>query len=220
MNITVECQTRPEGSKPRALRREGLIPAALYGHQGAESMSLTMPAKEAQMLLRKASVNNTLVELKVPDASWNGQAIIREVQAHPWKRTLYHLSFFAVSKGQVLTLVVPLELTGEAKGFESGGILEQNVTELNISCTSGNIPESIQIDITDFEVGTNLSVGEINLPEGVTLLDDTEQTVFSIVTPAMPATTTEEETKTISAAEIESEVSTEGKTETEASAEA
>lgn len=220
MNITVECQTRPEGSKPRALRREGLIPAALYGHQGAESMSLTMPAKEAQMLLRKASVNNTLVELKVPDASWNGQAIIREVQAHPWKRTLYHLSFFAVSKGQVLTLVVPLELTGEAKGFESGGILEQNVTELNISCTSGNIPESIQIDITDFEVGTNLSVGEINLPEGVTLLDDTEQTVFSIVTPAMPATTIEEETKTISAAEIESEVSTEGKTETEASAEA
>lgn len=218
MNITVECQTRPEGSKPRALRREGLIPAALYGHQGAESMSLTMPAKEAQVLLRQASVNNTLVDLKVPDASWSGQAIIREVQAHPWRRTLYHLSFFAVSKGQSLTLVVPLELTGEAKGFESGGILEQNVTELNISCTSGNIPESIQIDITNFEVGTNLSVGEINLPEGVTLLDDTEQTVFSIVTPAMPVTTTESETETISAAEIESEVSTEGEGEAEGEA--
>lgn len=209
MNISVECKTRPEGSKPKALRREGLIPAALYGHQGAESMSLTMPAKEAQLLLRQASVNNTLVDLEIPDISWSGQAIIREVQAHPWRRTLYHLSFFAVSKGQVLTLVVPLELIGEAKGFESGGILEQNVTELNISCTSGNIPESIQIDITNFDVGANLSVGEIDLPEGVTLLDDTEQTVFSIVTPAMPTTTTEGETETISAAELESEVSTE-----------
>ena len=220
MNITVECQTRPEGSKPRALRREGLIPAALYGHQGAESMSLTMPAKEAQMLLRKAAINNTLVDLKIPDISWTGQAIIREVQAHPWKRTLYHLSFFAVSKNQVLTLVVPLELTGEAKGFESGGILEQNVTELNISCTSGNIPESIQIDITDFEVGTNLSVGEIALPEGVTLLDDTEQTVFSIVLPAMPVTETETEAETVSAEELEAETETETEAKTETETEA
>lgn len=216
MNISVECKTRPEGSKPKALRREGLIPAALYGHQGAESMSLTMPAKEAQMLLRQASINNTLVELEIPDISWSGRAIIREVQAHPWKRTLYHLSFFAVSKGQVLTLVVPLELIGEAKGFEAGGILEQNVTELNISCAPINIPESIQIDITDFEVGTNLSVGDIVLPEGVTVLDDLEQTVFSIVLPAIPTTTTEEETETISAAEIESEVSAEGKASAEA----
>ena len=216
MNISVECKTRPEGSKPKALRREGLIPAALYGHKGAESMSLTMPAKEAQLLLRNASINNTLVDLKVADASWSGQAIIREVQAHPWRRTLYHLSFFAVSKGQVLTLVVPLELVGEAKGFESGGILEQNVTELNISCAPSNIPESIQIDISDFEVGTNLSVGEIATPEGVTVLDDSEQTVFSIGVPTIP-TTTEEETETISAAEVES---AEGEAEAEASAEA
>ena len=213
MNITVECQTRPEGSKAKALRREGLIPAALYGHQGAESISLTMPAKKAQMLLREAAINNTLVDLKIPDISWSGKALIREVQAHPWKRTLYHLSFFSVSKGQVLTLVVPLELTGEAKGFESGGILEQNVTELNISCAPINIPESIQIDLSDFEVGSNLSVGEIAVPEGVTVLDDPEQTVFSIVTPAIPVVEEETETDVISGAELESAVSTEGEAE-------
>lgn len=201
MSISVECQSRPEGSKPRALRREGLIPVALYGHKGAESISLTIPAKEATMLLRKASVNNTLVDVNVPDINYSGKALIREVQAHPWKRTLYHLSFFSVPEGQSVNLVVPIEIVGNSAGVKEGGILEQNITELNISCTPKNIPQSIQIDISNFTIGTNLAVGDVVLPEGVTVLDDGEQTVFSIVAPAKRAEETDavEETTEISA---------------------
>ena len=201
MSISVECQSRPEGSKPRALRREGLIPVALYGHKGAESISLTIPAKEATMLLRKASVNNTLVDVNVPDINYSGKALIREVQAHPWKRTLYHLSFFSVPEGQSVNLVVPIEIVGNSAGVKEGGILEQNITELNISCTPKNIPQSIQIDISNFTIGANLAVGDVVLPEGVTVLDDGEQTVFSIVAPAKRAEETDavEETTEISA---------------------
>ncbi len=188
MNITVECKTRPEGSKPRALRREGLIPAALYGHDGANSLSLTIPAKEAQMLLRKAAINNTLIDLTIPDKSWKGKALIREVQAHPWKRTLNHLSFFTVSAKQKVEIVVPVVLTGNAAGAKEGGIVEQIMTELNISCSAGNIPESIEIDVTNFEIGTILHVGEIILPEGTTVLDDLERTAISVVLPAKPVT--------------------------------
>ena len=184
MNITVECKTRPEGSKPRALRREGLLPVALYGHKGAESMSLTMSTKEAEILLKKAAVNNTLVDLKVSDISWEGKALIREVQAHPWKKTLYHLSFFNVAADQKVELVVPIKIVGTAEGIKQGGILEQAFTELNISCAADNIPESISIDISNFELGSNLNIGEVILPEGVTVLDDGEQTLFSIVAPA------------------------------------
>ncbi len=184
MSLTVECNTRTEGSKPRALRREGLIPAALYGHKGAESISLTMNAKEAQILLKKAAINNTLVDLNIPDIPWNGKAIIREVQAHPWKKTLYHLSFFSVAGDKKLNLVVPIKLQGEAKGIKQGGVLEQNLTELHISCSADNIPEDITIDMTDFGIGTNLAVGDVVLPEEVTVLDDAEQTLFSIVAPA------------------------------------
>jgi len=194
MNISVTCKTRTEDSKPRALRREGLLPVALYGHDGAKSVSLTMPAKEAQVMLKKAAINNTLVDLKVPELSWNGKALIREVQAHPWKRTLYHLSFFSVSADQKVNIVVPIEITGEAIGVKEGGILEQNLTELNISCASSDIPQSIEINVANFELGTNLSVGQVVLPDGVTSLDDGEQTVFSIVAPAkMAVETTEEE---------------------------
>ncbi len=184
MSLTVECKTRTEGSKPRALRREGLIPAALYGHKGAESVSLTMDAKEAQVLLKKAAINNTLVDLNIPDIPWNGKAIIREVQAHPWKKTLYHLSFFSVAGDKKLNLVVPIKLQGEAKGLKQGGILEQIFTELQISCAADKIPENIEIDVTNFGIGTNLAVGDVVFPEGVTVLDDPEQTLFSIVAPA------------------------------------
>ena len=197
MNITVECKTRPEGSKPRALRREGLIPAALYGHKGAESVSLIMDSKEAKNLLKQAAINNTLVDLNIPDLPWKGKALIREVQAHPWKRTIQHLSFFSVSAGQQVNLVVPIEITGESVGVKSGGILEQNLTELNISCSGNNIPESIEINISNFDIGTNLSVKEVIVPEGVTVLDDPEQTVFSIIAPAkMTETVTEESEET------------------------
>jgi large subunit ribosomal protein L25 len=97
MSLTIQCQKRPENSKPRALRREGLIPATLYGHNGAESLSLTVDHKEATTLLRHAKANETLIEVQIPDLGWQGQALIREIQSHPWKRNLYHLSFFSVA---------------------------------------------------------------------------------------------------------------------------
>lgn len=189
MNISVECKSRPEGSKARALRREGLLPAALYGHDGANSLSLVIPTKEAQTLLRNAAVNNTLIDLKVPDISWKGKALIREVQAHPWKKTLNHVSFFTVSAKQKVEIVVPIILTGNAKGTEEGGIVDQIMTELQISCAANLIPESIEIDVTNFNIGDILHVGEIALPEGAEVLDDPERTAISVVLPAKPVET-------------------------------
>ena len=187
MQVTVECQKRPEGSKPRALRREGFIPAVLYGHQGAESVSLTLKAKDAQVLLKEASVNNTLVDLKIPDISWNGKALIREVQAHPWKRTLYHLSFFSVATQDSLEVVVPLNLVGNALAVKQGGIMEQMMTEIKVQCAPDRIPESIDIDISDFAIGTSLQVHELVLPEGAKALDDPDRTIISFIAPAKMA---------------------------------
>lgn len=206
MNITVECKTRPEGSKPRALRREGLIPAALYGHDGASSISLTISAKEAQILLRNAAINNTLVDVKIPDISWQGKALIREVQAHPWKRTLNHLSFFTVSAKQQVEIVVPVVLVGKAAGTKEGGIVEQIMTELQISCSADNIPESIEIDVTNFGIGDLLHVGEVVLPSGVTALEDSERTVVAVVAPAK-ATAAEAEEEAAAAESTETPIS-------------
>ncbi len=178
--VKFECQTRPEGSKPKALRREGLIPAAVYGHKGAESMSLVAKAKDVEMLLKKASVNNTLVEVQIPDRSWNGRALIREVQTHPWRPDIYHVSFFAVAGQDSVEVVVPVSLNGEAEGVKEGGVLEQTITELTIQCPPDKIPEVIDIDVTEMPVGTTLHIADLNLPEGVTASDDPERTVLTI----------------------------------------
>ena len=180
MEITLECQKRPEGSKPRALRRQGLIPATLYGHEGAESVSIILKEKEAQNLLKKASVNNTLIDLQIPDLPWSGKALIREVQTHPWKTMLYHLSFFSVSAQKSLEVSVPITAVGQAAGIKLGGIMENLVNDIKVKCSPDNIPESISADVSHMQVGDTFHISDLVLPEGVIALDDPERTIFSI----------------------------------------
>ena len=183
MSTAIQCQTRVEGTKPGALRREGLIPAALYGHKGTESISLTIPEKEAHALLKKASVNNTLVDLSIPELSWSGKTLIKEVQSHPWKRTLYHLSFFAVAAHGKLDITVPLRIVGDSIGVKEGGLTEQSVIEIKVKCNPEDILDYINVDISDINIGGSIAVGDIVLPEGVTLDDDPHRTILSVIAP-------------------------------------
>lgn len=98
MALTIESQKRPEGSKPRALRRSGLIPANLYGHSGAESIHLVVDAKSVERLMKSATVNKTEIDLNIPELEWSGKTVIRELQIHPAKGTPYHVSFFVFPK--------------------------------------------------------------------------------------------------------------------------
>jgi large subunit ribosomal protein L25 len=195
MELTIECQKRPEGSKPRALRRSGLIPAVLYGHNGTESVALTMNAKEAEILVKKATVNNTLLDVNVPDMSWRGKALLREVQSHPWKRDLYHLSFFSVAAHDTIDVMVPLHFVGDAPGVKTGkGVLESVVTELHVKCPTGSIPETIDVDISSLEIGDSLRVDQLALPEGVTALVEPQEVVVTVAPPRTAAEAGEETT--------------------------
>ncbi len=184
MEVTVECQKRPEGSKPKALRRSGLIPASLYGHNGAESVALTLNAKDAETLLKKATLNNTLVQVKIPDISWSGKALLREVQTHPWKRTeLYHLSFFSVAAQESLNVAVRLHFVGDAVGVKEGGVLDPVFTELQVQCAPENIPESIDVDVSNLQIGDSLNADQLVLPPGITILIEPGETIVTIVAP-------------------------------------
>ncbi|MEH2264221.1 50S ribosomal protein L25/general stress protein Ctc [Nostoc sp.] len=202
MAITVESQKRPEGSKPRALRRSGLIPGNLYGHKGTESISLTIDAKTVERLLKRVSVNNTLIELNIADAPWRGKTLLRELQIHPAKGTPYHLSFFAVAGHGDTTVEVRLRFVGTAIGVkQEGGVLDTVVTELQVTCAPENIPEVIEIDVTNLQIGDSLSISDISFPEGVTPLAELERLVVSVLPPQINAEAEEEaETETASEA--------------------
>ncbi len=182
MELIVECQKREAGSKPRALRRSGLIPANLYGHKGTESIALTLDAKIVERLLKRGAVNNTLIELNVSDIPWRGKTLLREVQTHPAKGSPYHLSFFAVAGHGDTDVEVPLHFEGEAIGVKlEGGILDTVITELQVRCAPENIPNAIEIDVSNLHVGESIHIEDLTLPEGVTSLIESSQIVVKVL---------------------------------------
>lgn len=182
MELTVECQKRTEKTNPNTLRRNGIMPAVLYGHNGAESVSLTLDAKTAEQLVKKASLNNTLITLNIPEISWSGKTLLREVQKHPAKGNLYHLSFFAVAAHGAMEVKVPLHFVGEAKGVKlSAGMLDTVISTLAVKCVPDSIPERIDVDVTNLDVGDAIHVSELNLPAGVISLVDAGEVVVSVL---------------------------------------
>jgi large subunit ribosomal protein L25 len=182
MELTIECQQREAGSKPKALRRSGLIPANLYGHNGTESIALALDGKIVERLLKKGAVNNTLIDLNITDIPWRGKTLLREVQTHPAKGSPYHLSFFAVAGHGDTDVEVTLHFVGEAIGVKlEGGILDTPITELQIRCAPENIPDTIEIDVSDLHVGDSIHIENLKLPQGVTSLVDPSQIVVSIL---------------------------------------
>ena len=182
MEITVECQKRTEGSKPRALRREGLIPASLYGHKGTESMMLTVKAKTLEKLLKQAGVNSTVVDLNIPDLSWRGKTLLREVQIHPVKRWAYHVSFFALAAQASVEVEVPVHFVGEAPGVKvEGGVLDLVLMQLEIKCAPDNIPDAIEVDISGLHLKDILYVSELVLPAGIVVVGDPGRAVASVM---------------------------------------
>jgi len=182
MELTIECQKREPDSKPRALRRAGLIPANLYGHNGTESISLTLDAKTVERLLKQGSVNNTLVDLNITDIPWRGKTLLREVQTHPAKGSPYHLSFFAVAGHGDTDVEVPLRFVGEATGVkQEGGVLDTVITQLQVRCAPENIPDVIEINVSNLHVGDSINVENLDLPQGVTALVEPDQLIVSVL---------------------------------------
>jgi large subunit ribosomal protein L25 len=182
MELTVECQKRAEGSKPNALRRQGLTPAVLYGHNGKESVALTLSTRTAETLVKKASVNNTMIQLSVPELPWSGKALLREVQSHPWRGSLYHLSFFSVGGQATIEVTVPLHYVGESVGVkQNGGTLDTVLTELEVVCSPNDVPDAIEVDVTNLNVGDALHVSELTLPKGITVLGEADRVTVSVL---------------------------------------
>ena len=182
MELTIECKARDPKAKANALRREGLLPAVLYGHNGTESVALTVDQKSADILLRKAAVNNTMIDLSIPDMPWNGKALLREVQSHPWKSLVYHLSFFAVKAQDAVEVGVTLHFVGEPAGVKNdGGVLNTEINEVTVKCKAVDIPEVINVDVSGLGIGDSLTVADLDLPEGAVVAGDQTLTIATVL---------------------------------------
>lgn len=196
MAVTLNARPRAERGKgaARELRREGRVPAVIYGH-GEETRSLSVDSHELEKLLATISVENTLIELAIEGAD-TARALIREVQWHPFRPQVLHLDFYQIHAGEKLRLHVPVRLHGTPAGVvEDGGVLQQVLHDLEIECLPRDIPEVVEVDVSELRIADAINVRDIDLPN-VRILNDEELTICSVTPPtvaALPETPEEEE---------------------------
>jgi large subunit ribosomal protein L25 len=169
----------------RKLRAAGKVPAVIYGH-AREAQSLELEHHALQLLLEKHPYQSTVIALDVDGKTSN--TLIREIQRHPFKKQIVHVDFQELVAGEKVTVPVPLQFTGTPEGVRhGGGLLDQILHELEVSCDPSNIPHHIVVDVTPLTIGHSIHAGEIALPAGVTLETDADATVCVCAAPKVEA---------------------------------
>jgi len=176
---TLHCEPRrAAGSRANArLRRSGKVPGIVYGH-GEEPIPVAMARHDLEQLLHHGA---HLLELHLGGTTQ--RVLIKEVQYDHLGVTPIHVDLARVSLDERVRVTVPLELRGEPKGVREGGILDQNIAELDIECLVTQIPENIRVNIADMGLDQMLYVKDIQVPEGVRVLTSPELVVCSIRKP-------------------------------------
>ena len=172
--LSVEVRTRTGKGASRRARPDGKVPAVLYGH-GSEPQHLTLNAHDFAAVLRNSGTNAVL-SLTIDG---NEQlALTKAIAVHPIRRTITHADLIVVRRGEKVTVEVPVALEGEAA---NGTLVTQDSTTIEIEAEALSIPESLTVSIEGAEEGTQITAGQIALPEGVTLISDPEMLVVNIV---------------------------------------
>jgi large subunit ribosomal protein L25 len=178
-DITLASEPRTEsGSGPSGrLRKAGKVPAVVYG-LGTDAVSISVPARELAHALSGESGANALITLDV-----DGESVLtlaRQIHRHPTRGEYVHVDFVRISRDVSVSAEIPVNLNGEPKGVRDGGLLEQLMFNLTIEAKPGNIPVSIEFDITHLEINDQILVGGLPLPEGVTTPADEAQVVAQV----------------------------------------
>ena len=195
----------------RELRRQGLVPAVLYGPK-MDAMPLTISVKALQTIYKESGSEHMVLNLIINNGGTEKKtAMIKELQTAPTTSDYLHVDFYEIALDQAIVVNVPVEVVGTSKGVERGGYMQLVRHDLEISCLPTDVPASITIDISELDIGDSLHVDDITVDEKVTLLYDTNFTVVTVVAPTAEEEAPEEE---VEAGEV-----SEGEEETAESAE-
>ncbi|HKO84778.1 MAG TPA: 50S ribosomal protein L25/general stress protein Ctc [Actinomycetota bacterium] len=193
-------ENRSEAGKgaARRLRASGRVPAVLYGH-GTKPQHLSVDARQFGQALRTDAGVNVLISLEV--GRDQHLALAKEIQRHPVKGNLIHVDFIQVRRGEKVHVQVPVHLVGEAPGVREGGILDQDLYQLNVEAEVTAVPEAVEADVSGLGIGEVLRVADLKAPDGAAILDDSEASVVSVVAPTVEAEPEAEEAEEGEAAE-------------------
>ena len=180
-SLSAEARTETGKGVARKLRAAGRVPAVIYGH-AREAQALSLPTRELEKLLSSISTGSTVVELSVGSATT--KTLIREVQRHPFKKQILHVDFQELVAGEKVSVEIPLVFVGTPEGVRlSGALLEQILHSIEVLVDPANIPNHIDVDVTNLAMGHSLHVRELTLPAGLEVMTDEDATVCAVVAP-------------------------------------
>ena len=176
ITLNAEVGRTTGSSNAGRLRTTGRIPAVLYGH-GIEPLSLSVDGRELRTALHHEAGVNALLNLKLSDGG-SHLALTKDIQRHPVRNTVVHVDFLVVSADEEVVTDVPISLVGEATQLlREGGVVDQSLTTLAVKSKATEIPNGIEVDVSDLKVGDAIRVGDLKLPSGSTTDVDPEEAV-------------------------------------------
>ncbi len=180
--ISVSGQKRATTGKKAAkeLRKEGLVPCNLYGEKKGEkglpeALSFAIPAAQLRRVVYSPDVY--VVNLTIDGEAH--KAVMKEIQFHPTTDAVLHIDFYEVNETKAITIGIPVKLTGHAQGVRDGGRLNQAVRQLNVTAPYKQIPEVLEIDVTELKLGKAIKVAELNF-EGLEIATSAQVVVCSV----------------------------------------
>jgi large subunit ribosomal protein L25 len=185
-NISLEAREREGRGKndARRLRAQGMVPAVLYGDGGgAGSTVLAVPTKVVDYTLQHVG-DNALYDLKLGDQD-DATVRVVDVQRNPVSGRLVHVDLAPVNMRERIVVTVPLTVAGadDSPGVTEGGVLDQVAYEVEVESLPGDIPQGLTLEVSGLQIGDNLTLADVELPEGVELISDPEEVAATVTPP-------------------------------------
>ncbi len=175
-------RARTGSGRLNQMRREGWVPSVIYG-RGTENMNLKVDAKTFADLLAHSSSENILVNLEI-EGHGTRLAFLQSIQHDALSGKTLHADFRSIDENTAITAHIPTHLNGESAGVKAGGLIEQYVHAIELTCLPNDLPETIEVDISGLQIGDSLHIGDIVLPAGVKAIQAADVVVAHIGKPA------------------------------------
>jgi large subunit ribosomal protein L25 len=183
--LTAEIREGVGKEKAKKLRSKGLIPAIFYGPK-SQTIPLVIDSKELKKALQTEAGENVLIDLDIRKGAQADRKVVmlKDIQIDPLERVTLHTDFYEVTMDEMVTVEVPVHLVGKPEGTKVGGILEQVRRAIQVQCLPGDIPKSIDVDVSGLMIGDSIHVQDIKT-EKAKIISDTNFTIATVVPPVV-----------------------------------
>ena len=194
-------------------RKDGFIPAVIYG-KNKDNLNILVDPIKLKKLLKNDAGENTIIEMKLDKSDLKKNVLLKDAHLDTLTSDPLHLDFYEITEGMDVKVSAPLLFTGKPEGVKNGGVIQTLSNEIKIECLPTNIPNIIEINISDLNIGDTLRVKDIKPMDGIEILSNPESTIISVLAPRLVVETTatdaDESSESVSDENSEQEKNTEG----------